>query len=58
MTCPKCSHDEIKNLGGKQKHESVDLRRYECHGCGHRFMTAEKHHRPIQPRTASKHDGD
>jgi transcriptional regulator NrdR family protein len=58
MTCPECEDDEIKNLGGKQKHESFDTRRYECQGCGHRFMTVEKHHRPIRPRAAPKPDVD
>ena len=56
MDCPECggkAYDgdahHLRNQGGKRRHESFDLRRYECRSCGYKFMTVEIFHREVSP---------
>ena len=58
MICPKCKNKNfnptqdikspLKNIGGKEKYDAADFRRYVCMQCGHAFLTCEKYERPIE----------
>ncbi len=58
MNCPKCKNKgfrptpdaprPLQNLGGKQRFDTFDTRRYACLSCGHLFMTKESYYRDIE----------
>lgn len=60
MKCPECknkdfkqTHDvkyPIQNLGGKERYDTVDVRRYCCMQCGFRFKTHELFAEAIQAK--------
>ncbi len=60
MKCPFCKGKQfegtdvfrkhLKNLGHKQRFDSVDYRRYVCLSCGRIFKTSETFDEEIIPR--------
>jgi DNA-directed RNA polymerase subunit RPC12/RpoP len=61
MKCPNCKNKgfvpsedmkkPLKNLSGKESYGDHDTRRYVCLQCGYRFLTIEKHLRPMRVLT-------
>ena len=60
MKCPRCKNQNfsttrdvcnpLKNIGGKEKYNTFDTRRYVCLQCGYAFMTKEVFYREIEVR--------